>query len=244
MMVIDITLAALVVVAATSLGAALVLGLKRMTDYVCSVMLAFCGGVMAFSLLEMFLQARRSVGDYVSITGLMAGALFLLLVDKMLPHLHAIVRKQELAAAKKRAALLAGAIALHNVPEGCAIASAFASSAKLGWLVTATIALQDIPEGVIVSVPLACYGMSKKLAISYGVFSGLVEAAAAVAGFLALNAVTMVVPAALSFSAGAMLYVVLVEMMPEAVKEEQRGAGVVFLLTGFAAAFVLSVWLP
>jgi zinc transporter, ZIP family len=244
MVLVDVTLGALVVLVATSIGSSVVLCIRCINDFLYSALLAFCGGVMAFSVMEMFLQSRTSSGDIVSLLGLITGAIFLSLLDKILPHLHATIRKHELVAPKKKAALLAGAIALHNVPEGFAIASAFASSAQLGWLVTITIALQDIPEGLIVSAPLACYGMTTRRAVGFGILSGLVEAAAAILGYFALTLIRTLVPLALSFSAGAMLYVILVEMAPDAFKKGYERAAAFWLLAGFGGAFLLGRLTP
>jgi ZIP family zinc transporter len=145
---------------------------------------------------------------------------------------------------KKKAAMVYGTITLHNVPEGFAIASAFAGSSPLGWLVAAAIAIQDFPEGFLASGPLASYGMEGKRSVKYGILSGIVEMLAAIIGFIFLSYVTPLVPYALSFAAGAMTYVILVELIPDAfVKGAERRAAISFILgagIGFALATLLA----
>ena len=142
---------------------------------------------------------------------------------------------------KRKAALLAGTIILHNIPEGFAIAAAFAASSSLGWLVATSIAMQDIPEGLIVAVPLACYGLSRYRSFLWGVFSGLVELIAALAGFFVLHSVSAAMPYALGFSSGAMLYVVVFELLPDALQSEQRSLVASSFLLGAAIAYALSM---
>jgi len=240
MALMDVALGALVVLVATCLGSFVVVVIRRIDRFLYSVMLAFSGGVMTFSVMEMSMQSHASSGEVAAIAGLASGAVLLLAFDRLLPHIHARIRKSELMVPKKKAALLAGALTLHNVPEGFAVGSAFASSVPLGWVLTASIALQDIPEGLLVSAPLACYGVNTRKAVGFGIFSGIVEAAAAVSGYMLLSIVKTAVPLALSVSAGAMLYVVLVEIMPDAFTRGVERKAALFFLAGFAIAFALS----
>ncbi|PIT84782.1 hypothetical protein COU37_01420 [Candidatus Micrarchaeota archaeon CG10_big_fil_rev_8_21_14_0_10_45_29] len=141
---------------------------------------------------------------------------------------------------ERKSALLAGAVILHNIPEGLAVGFAFASSGALGWLVATSIAVQDIPEGLLVSAPLACYCMKNKKAVGFGVLSGVAEGVAAIFGFLFLSALAPLVPFALSLSAGAMAYVVAVELLPDAFKGGKERVAAIFLIAGFAGAFALA----
>jgi ZIP family zinc transporter len=152
------------------------------------------------------------------------------------------LRKSELSHTKRKAALVAGIITLHNVPEGFAIASAFAGSTQLGWLVAASMALQDIPEGLLVAAPLAVYGVGRERSFKYAFFSGVAEAGAAVIAFSALSLATALVPAALAFSSGAMGYLVLAELVPDAFKRKPHAATAVFI-AGAAAAFAIATLL-
>jgi ZIP family zinc transporter len=176
----------------------------------------------------------------VVVAGLALGIATLAVSEKLLPHIHMHITKKELKHSKKKALMIGGAIALHNVPEGLAIATAFAASNPLGWFVTTTIAIQDIPEGALISAPLACYGMKRSTAILYGVLSGVAEAAAAIIGFAFLSMFSGIVPIALAFSAGAMGYVVLVELLPDAFAKGMERTGAIAFAAGAATAFALA----
>jgi ZIP family zinc transporter len=230
-------LGACTVLAATSLGAAGVFAFKRIEKHVFALIVAFCAGVMSFSALEMIDQAHAMAGYRVALAGLLLGTVSFLAVDKLLPHAHLALVGAELHDSKRKAALYVGTITIHNIPEGFAVASAFAGSPALGWLVTMSIALQDVPEGLIVSAPVASYGVASRHSFAWGVFSGLVEFAAAILGFLFLRAVSTITPWALGFSAGAMAYVVLSELLPDAMQAENRLVALGAAILGFAVAF-------
>ncbi len=236
----EVGLGALAIFLATSLGSVAAFAINRINKIPYSAMIAFSAGIMAFSALEMLTQSHKSSGDFAVIVGLTLGTAVLFASDRLLPHIHSHIRKSELMASKKKATLLAGALTIHNVPEGFSVASAFASSVPLGWLLTASIALQDIPEGLLVSAPLARYGVSMKRSIGFGVLSGLVEAGAAIAGYVLLRFVSAAIPLALSFSAGAMLYVILAELLPDAFRNGLERTAAVSFLAGFIIAFVLA----
>jgi len=233
----DLALGALAALAATSLGSVAVVFFRRIGDATRSAMLAFAAGMMAFSSIEMLYQAHAKSADVVLIAGVSLGILALFAADKLLPHVHAAFRKKELLAAKKKVLLIVGAISIHNIPEGFAIASAFAGSTPLGWLVALSIALQDIPEGLLVAAPLAAYGVAVGRSVSLGVLSGVVEAVAAVAAFVFLSAFTGIAPLALAFSAGAMLYVILAELLPDALANNMEQVAAVSFVAGAAVAF-------
>jgi ZIP family zinc transporter len=164
----------------------------------------------------------------------------LFIFERSLPHLHLMLRGNEMPAAKRKAVFLAGTITLHNIPEGFAIACAFADSTTLGWLVTVSIAFQDIPEGLLVSTPLVCYGLEKRRCVKFGVFSGFVEFAAAIVGYIFLNTIVKLIPFALAFSAGAMLYVVVEELLPDALKDRPRRTAAFSFISGILAAWVIA----
>ena len=233
-------LAGLVVLIATSAGALAVLLLKKLDGQRYAFLLAFSGGVMAFSAVEMLTESHHTSGDIGVLAGFMAGVAILMISERLLPHIHMHIKKKELTDSKKKAALIAGTIALHNIPEGLAIATAFASSAPLGWFVTTSIALQDIPEGALVSAPLAVYGVNKRDSLLYGILSGFAECVAAIAGFLFLNFFSNLVPVALAFSAGAMVYVVFVELLPDAMQDGKERIATISFIAGAAIAFVIA----
>ena len=191
---------------------------------------------MAFSALEMLSQSHALSGDFVAIAGLALGLCAVFLLEKLLPHAHAFMKRAPMEPKKKKAALLAGTITLHNIPEGFAIASAFAASPQLGYMVAATIAMQDFPEGIIVSAPLAAYGMGARHSFFWGAFSGFVEFLAALAGFLFLSQVAAATPFALAFSAGAMIFVTFSELLPDSL----RACGNARALASFAAGILLA----
>lgn len=239
MALIDLALGALTVLLATSAGSLAVLFLKGVGRRGNSAMLAFAAGVMAYSAVEMLNQSHHS-GDIVMLAGFLAGFVAIFLGERALPHIHRHIRKKDLADEKKKALLIAGTITIHNLPEGFAIATAFAASTPLGWFVTTSIALQDIPEGTLVSAPLNYYGMSSGRSIFYGIFSGVAEAAAAILGYLFLSSFSSLVPGALAFSAGAMLYVVFVELMPDAMENRMERLAALCFITGAAVAFAIA----
>jgi len=233
----DLAFGALAALAATSLGSAALLVFKKISNAMRSAMLAFAAGMMAYSSLEMLIQSQASSSNAVIITGVLLGVLALFAADKILPHAHAHFRGKELMEAKRKVLLVAGAICIHNIPEGFAIASAFAGSTPLGWIVTLSIALQDIPEGLLISVPIAAYGISLQRSFGFGVFSGVIEAAAAIAGFVFLSFFAGIAPLALAFSAGAMGYVILAELLPDAFSNRMERVATLSFAAGALVAF-------
>jgi ZIP family zinc transporter len=221
---------------ATAAGAALVLPIKDAQGRIFALLSAFSGGVMAFSALEMLSQSHALSGDFVAIAGLALGLCAFFVLERLLPHAHAFMRRAPMEKRKQKAALLAGTITLHNIPEGFAIASAFAASPSLGWLVAGTIAIQDFPEGLIVSAPLAAYGMGKHHSFFWGAFSGFVEFLSAIVGFLFLSQAAAATPFALAFSAGAMIFVTFSELLPDSL----RACGAARALASFAAGALLA----
>jgi ZIP family zinc transporter len=240
----DLLLGALTVFLATSLGSAVILFFRNrkieQMDY--SIIISFSAGVMAFSAIEMFLESKNDVGDMVATIAFLAGVLVFLVLERSLPHLHFLVRRTRISDSKRKAAMIAGTITIHNLPEGFAVASSFAHSTPLGWLVTSTIAVQDVPEGTLVSTPLACYGIDCVSSFKFGALSGLIEGVAAIFGYLFLSLVTAAIPPALGFSAGAMSYVVLAELLPDAFKGKPWAVALSFV-GGVLVAFGIASFL-
>jgi len=237
---IDLALGALAVLLATSAGAVAVILFKCIDKTKYSAMLAFSAGVMAYSALEMLIQSHRISGDLVVLGGFLAGLAALMFSEKILPHVHRHIRKKDLSDGKKKAALVAGTIAIHNIPEGLSIATAFSASVPLGWFITTSIAIQDVPEGALVSTPLACYGMERKRSIMFGVFSGAAEAAAAIAGYFFLSFFSGLVPISLAFSGGAMAYVIIVELLPDALSGGAERLSALSFTLGACSAFLIA----
>jgi ZIP family zinc transporter len=225
---------------ATSAGAVLaaVLGKKGGAQH--PGLLALSAGIMAYSAVEMIASAHKTMGDLWAIGFFALGVVLLLLSEKSIPHVHRWIKKSDLEPGKKKAALIAGTLTIHNLPEGFAIAAAFAGSTPLGWMVSSSIALQDAPEGFMVTAPLEHYGMKKLRALWYGLFSGIAEFAAALIGYIFLSAAEWLSPFALALSSGAMAYLVLVEIMPDAMANGKERIAGIWFVAGVAVAFVLA----
>ncbi|MFA5108214.1 MAG: ZIP family metal transporter [Candidatus Micrarchaeia archaeon] len=237
----ELLLGALLIFLATTAGAALIYVVKNLSARSQAALMSFSAGMMAFASAEMFLQSEKMSGLLMTCTGIAVGAGTVLLFERLIPHIHSrMLKRGELEHSKKKAALLAGTIAIHNLPEGFAVASAFASSTPLGWLVAWTIAIQDIPEGFLVSAPASVYGIKKRMSFFYGAFSGFAEAVAVVIGFVFLGAIAPLIPISLAFSSGAMAYVVLVELLPDAFASGRAKIASLAMIAGFLFALLLA----
>ena len=182
--------------------------------------------------------------------GFWAGILFLLLLDKLIPHLHAVSGQKEGPKSKlKRNSMLLLAVFLHNLPEGMAVGVVYAGllegnadvSLAGALALSVGIALQNFPEGAIISMPLASEGISKPKAFLWGVMSGAVEPAGAVLTLLAASIVTPLLPYLLSFAAGAMVFVVVEELIPEMSQGKHSDVGTLMFSLGFTVMMVLDV---
>ncbi|MGM8214569.1 ZIP family metal transporter [Bacillaceae bacterium W0354] len=243
----------------TALGAALVFFTKKNNQKFMDGMLAFAGGVMIaasfWSLLNPAIEMAEQNGTtpwVPAVIGFLLGGLFLILVDHLLPilekndkFLHDIKDKK----AKHRTALLVFSITLHNIPEGLAIGVAFGalaadfSTASLGGAIALAIGIgiQNFPEGLAVSMPLRRDGMSKMKSFFYGQFSGMVEPVSAVIGALAVILIQPLLPYALSFAAGAMIFVVAKEIIPGSHEKGNVQLASLSLMIGFAVMMTLDV---
>ena len=247
----------------TALGASFVFFFKTINKKVLNGMLGFAAGVMIaasfWSLLAPGISLAEELGQIAYVTaasGFLLGGGFLFLVDKMLPHLHLGLDKSEAEGIKtswQRSILLILAITLHNIPEGLAVGVAFGAvaagagtSATLAGAVALAIGigLQNFPEGAAVSVPLRREGFGRMKAFLYGQASGVVEPVAGVLGALAVLKIRPILPYALAFAAGAMIYVVVEELIPEAQREaggSKTDASTIGAMAGFALMMVLDV---
>lgn len=246
----------------TAAGAALVFTTRRPSRKMLDAMLGMASGVMIaasfWSLLAPAI-AMSEAGPLPSwipaLLGFLAGGGFLWAIDKVLPHLHPESRHTEgISTTWRRSTLLVLAITLHNIPEGLAVGVAFGAvgagiagvdpNAALGAAVALAIGigLQNFPEGMAVSVPLRRDGMSRGRAFMYGQASGLVEPMAGVIGAAAVLFMQPILPYALAFAAGAMIYVVVEELIPEAQRDERSGdAATIGAICGFAIMMTLDV---
>ena len=247
----------------TALGAALVFFFKQINKTVLNGMLGFAAGVMIaasfWSLLAPGITLAEELGQVAWITaavGFLAGGGFLYVTDKLLPHLHMgldISQAEGPKTSLQRNILLILAITLHNIPEGLAVGVAFGAAASgnaAGATVAGAIALaigiglQNFPEGAAVSIPLRREGLSRFKAFMYGQASGIVEPIAGVIGAYAVISMRPILPYALAFAAGAMIYVVIEELIPEAQREEggsKTDIATIGAMIGFTVMMILDV---
>lgn len=245
----------------TALGAGLVFFFKEIKKDVLNLMLGFASGVMIaasfWSLLDPAITRAEENGDIawlvVSI-GFGFGGLFLYIADKTIPHVHfgPNHEKEGLPSHLKRTILLVFSITLHNIPEGLAVGVAFGAAAnaddpRVAVLAAISVALgigiQNFPEGAAVSIPLRQEGLSRPKAFLYGQASGIVEPIAGVVGAILVSKMTAILPYALAFAAGAMIYVVVEELIPEAqqTSTSKRHFGVFGTMLGFIIMMILDV---
>ncbi len=242
----------------TALGAAMVFFFRSIQRRVLNGMLGFAAGVMIAASFWSLLAPAIDMAQELAIpawlpalAGFLLGGAFLWGVDQILPHLHAglpIQAAEGLRTSWQRSILLILAITLHNIPEGLAVGVAFGAvaagipSAALGGAIALAIGigLQNFPEGTAVSIPVRGEGLSRWKSFVYGQASGLVEPIAAVIGAAGVLAMRPILPYALAFAAGAMIYVVVEELIPEAQMEETHFSTIGALL-GFAVMMFLDV---
>lgn len=242
----------------TTLGAATVFLMKReMNARLEKLLLGFASGVMIaasiWSLLIPAIEMAENQGNSAwlpATVGFLLGMGFLLLLDSLVPHIHIDSDQAEGVKSKlKKTTMLVMAVTLHNLPEGMAVGVTLAAAmmeetgvAMAGALTLAAgIAIQNFPEGAIISMPLRSAGASRRKAFWYGMLSGAVEPAGAVLTVLLASHVVPVLPYLLAFAAGAMIYVVVEELIPEAQAGEHTNIGTVGVAAGFALMMVLDV---
>lgn len=243
----------------TALGASSVYLFNTMKRSILDGMLGFTGGVMVaasfWSLLAPAIDMSEGEGMIRVVpaaVGFLFGALFIFMLDKVLPHMHINFTESEGTPTQlKRTTLLVLAITLHNIPEGLAIGVLFGGVAAgmpeasiVGALTLAIgIGIQNFPEGIAISMPLRRLGMSKHKAFFYGQCSAIVEPLAGVAGALAVNFFNPLLPYALSFAAGAMIFVVVEEVIPETQLDKHTDIATLGFILGFIVMMVLDVGL-
>ena len=256
----QVTIATLFTWGMTALGAALVFTTKTFNQKFLDSMLGFAGGVMIAASFWSLLSPALEMADGGKLPawlpvaiGFLLGGEFIYLIDKLLPHLHpnAPLNSAEGIHPKKRkrSTLLVLAITLHNIPEGLAIGVSFGavalgspSASLAGALALAIgIGIQNIPEGAAVSMPLLRDGLSRKKSFLFGQFSGMVEPVSAIIGFLAVAFIEPLLPFALAFAAGAMIFVVAEEVIPSSQEEGNKDLAVMSLMIGFTLMMILDV---
>jgi ZIP family zinc transporter len=241
----------------TAAGASLVFFFKTMNRAVLDGMLGFTGGVMVaasyWSLLAPAIEMSEGEGFTKVIpaaVGFLMGALFLFALDKTLPHLHINFKETEgIKSPWQRTTLLVLAITLHNIPEGLAVGVLFGGvaagipEASIAGAVTLAIGIgiQNFPEGIAVSMPLRRMGMSRRKSFMYGQSSAIVEPIAGVLGAVAVTFFTPILPYALAFAAGAMIFVVVEEVIPETQQDKNTDIATLGFIGGFVVMMSLDV---
>ena len=242
----------------TSLGAACVFFMKRaLSDRVRRALTGFAAGVMVaasvWSLLIPAIEQSADLGRWSFLpaaAGFWIGILFLLILDHVIPHLHQKSGQVEGPRSQlQRTTMMVLAVTLHNIPEGMAVGVVYAGFLSGSPQITAAgalalslgIAIQNFPEGAIISMPLRAEGVSKGKAFRDGVLSGIVEPIGAVLTILAARLIVPALPCLLSFAAGAMLYVVVEELIPEMSQGAHSNLGTIFFATGFSLMMALDI---
>lgn len=242
----------------TSFGAACVFFMKHdMSERLSRILTGFAAGVMVaasiWSLLIPAMDQSEEMGKFAfvpAVAGFWGGILFLLLLDHIIPHLHRYSVSAEGPKSRlQRTTMMVLAVTLHNIPEGMAVgivyAGYLAGNAKItvaaAMALSLGIAIQNFPEGAIISMPLRAEGMKVSKAFAGGVLSGIVEPVGAVLTILAAGYIVPALPYLLSFAAGAMIYVVVEELIPEMSQGEHSDLGTIFFAVGFTVMMSLDV---
>ena len=254
----NISIGLLIPFLGTTLGSAMVFLMKKeMNKKVEKILLGFASGVMiaasVWSLLIPSIEMAETQGKVAWIPaaiGFLLGIIFLLVLDSVVPHIHLESEKPEGMKSKlKKTTMMVFAVTLHNIPEGMAVGVTFAGALAQNAGITMAgafalaigIAIQNFPEGAIISMPLESEGVSKTKAFLYGTLSGIVEPIGAIITILLTNAVVPILPYLLSFAAGAMIYVVVEELIPESQAGDHSNIGTIGVAIGFIIMMILDV---
>ena len=242
----------------TSLGAACVFFMKHdMSERLSRILTGFAAGVMVaasiWSLLIPAMEQSEEMGKFAfvpAVAGFWGGILFLLLLDHIIPHLHRYSVSAEGPKSRlQRTTMMVLAVTLHNIPEGMAVGVVYAgylagnakTTVAAAMALSIGIAIQNFPEGAIISMPLRAEGMKVSKAFAGGVLSGIVEPVGAMLTILAAGYIVPALPYLLSFAAGAMIYVVVEELIPEMSQGEHSDLGTIFFAVGFTVMMSLDV---
>ncbi len=241
----------------TTLGSAMVFFMRGMHKKIEKLLLGFASGVMiAASVWSLLIPAIDMAGEQGQVAwipaagGFLGGMAFLLVLDSLIPHLHLESTEPEgVETTLKKTTMLVLAVTLHNIPEGMSVGVTFAG-ALIGdagitmagaFALAVGIAIQNFPEGAIISMPLRSEGVSKGRAFVYGALSGIVEPIGAFVTILLAEQIVSALPVFLAFAAGAMIYVVVEELIPEAQAGDHSNVGTVGVAIGFVIMMILDV---
>ena len=247
-----------IIFAATTLGAAMVYLFKKdVSPKVNTLLLGFAAGIMIaasiWSLLLPSIEESAHMGNWrfvPAVVGFILGGAFMVIIDKLVPHFHKGTGEEEgLRSTLSKPTKMFLAMTIHNIPEGLAVGFAFGGAALIGepavYLsalgLAIGIGIQNFPEGAAVSLPMSVQLGSKHKALLYGAFSGIVEPVAAVVGFFLASALSGIMPYLLAFAAGAMIFVVAEDLIPDAHLAERPHLGTWGIMVGFALMMILEV---
>lgn len=246
-----VLLTALGVGGATIFGSVMGFIFKKISHKFSDIVLSFAAGVMlAAAVLGLILPSVEYGGDFgilITVAGVFTGALFLNVIDKLVPHLHRIVgadiEEHKNNDKLSKVLLFVTAIAIHNLPEGIAAGVSFGSeNTAEALMIAGGIALQNIPEGMVIIGPMLASGISPKRTFACAMATGLIEVVGTLLGYFAVSVASAILPFALAFAGGTMLYVISDEMIPETHHGETRGVTYA-LLVGFCIMLVSDVLL-
>ena len=243
-----VLLTALGVGGATVIGSVIGFFFKKISHKFSDIILSFAAGVMlAAAVLGLILPSLQYGGKFgivITIAGVFVGALCLNLIDKLVPHLHKFVGAEEQSAGLNKVLLFVTAIAIHNLPEGIAAGVGFGSGDNSqALLIAGGIALQNIPEGMVIIGPMLAAGISPKRTFIAALATGLVEVAGTLLGYFAVSVSTLILPFALAFAGGTMLYVISHDMIPETHAHGSERGATYALLVGVCLMLAVDVLL-
>lgn len=244
-----VLLTALGVGGATVLGAVIGFCFKTISHRFSDIILSFASGVMlAAAVIGLVLPSVEAGGKFgllVTIAGIFAGALCITLIDKLVPHLHRLAggdHEEHQNKVLNKVFLFVIAIAIHNLPEGIAAGVGFGSgNVSQALLIAGGIALQNVPEGMVIIGPMLASGVSPSRTFAIAIITGMVEVVGTLLGYLAVSVATFILPFALAFAGGTMLYVISDEMIPETHGHGSEQGATFALLTGFCVMLATDV---
>ncbi len=241
-----VLLTALGVGGATVIGAVIGFGFKNLSHKFSDIIISFAAGVMlAASVFGLIVPSLDSGGKYkliITIVGIFTGAICLNLMDRFVPHLHKFVGDENSNQNLSKVLLFVMAIAIHNLPEGIAAGVGFGSDNTAQALTIAGgIALQNIPEGMVIIGPMLAAGVSKKKTFICALFTGVIELIGTFIGYFAVSVSAVILPFALAFAGGTMLYVISDEMIPETHSHGSQRGATYSLLIGFCLMLIMDI---
>ena len=245
-----VLLTALGVGGATVIGAVIGFAFKNISHRFSDIVLSFAAGVMlAAAIIGLILPSLESGGKFgiiVTIAGIFAGAFSLNMIDKLLPHLHKLAGEdieEHRSSSLSRVLLFVTAIAIHNLPEGIAAGVGCSGDTSAALVIAVGIALQNIPEGMVIIGPMLAAGVKPKRTFMIAAMTGLVEVVGTFIGYFAASISSAILPFALAFAGGTMLYVISDEMIPETHAHGSERGATYSLLVGFSLMLVVDVLL-